>query len=65
MSAIEQQDLLDRSKQSSTFGGASMIENRMEMQSSASFNIDMFKGLDSISQTGDSRDITNEFDHME
>lgn len=65
MTAFEQRELLDRSKQSSTFGGASMIENRMELQSSASYNTDMFKGLDSISQTGDSRDITNEFDHLE
>jgi len=42
-----------------------MIE-KIELQSSASYNTDMFKGLDSISQTGDSRDITNDFEsHLE
>jgi hypothetical protein len=65
MTALEQRELLDRSKQSSAFGHTSMIE-KMELQSSASYNTDMFKGLDSISQTGDSRDITNDFEsHLE
>ena len=40
-----------------------MIErDNADLQSSVSFNIDMLRGLDSISQTGDSRDIGNDFD---
>lgn len=63
MNAVEQKDLMDMSKQSSTFGGTSMIErDNADLQSSVSFNIDMLRGLDSISQTGDSRDIGNDFD---
>ena len=53
MTATEQRELLNQSKQSSTFGGQSLIENNLDLQSSASFNIDMFKGLDSISAVGD------------
>lgn len=52
MTMEEQKVLLDQSK-SSAFGGASMIENQMDMQSSVSYNSNMFKGLDSISQMGD------------
>ena len=48
MTREEQKTLLDQSK-SSAFGGASMIYNQMDMQSSVSYNSNMFKGLDSIS----------------
>ena len=59
MTTAEQKELLNKSKQS--FGGTSGIEN-VEMHSSISFNTELFKNLDSISQTGDSRDIAAEFE---
>jgi len=59
----EQRELMDQSKQSSTFGSTSLIErDNADLMSSVSFNIDMLRGLDSISQTGESRDCGNDFD---
>lgn len=40
-----------------------MIErDNADLMSSVSFNLDMLRGLDSISQTGESRDGGNDFD---